>query len=427
MSSKISLIIQREFNQRVRKRSFIVVTLLMPLLMIALVAVPVLIAMYGSQPGTTREIVVIDPSQVIAPKLTGEQGLVFQPTEMTYDSARVAPEYKNAFGFLVVSPNIVEDPSGLALYTRESSTMTIEGAIRGQVSNIIRQERIAQADIPGLDSVMQRVNVRAHLATYRIDAQTAGEEAKASSSAASMGISYVMSFIVYMFIFIYGAQVMQGVIEEKSNRIVEVIVSSVKPFQLMMGKIIGIALVALTQFLIWVVLIGGAMLVFKNLGAAATADMPGELTSVLNTLDGIFLLKMVGVFLIYFIGGYLLYAAMYAAIGSAVESAQDAQQLQWPITIPLILAIMVMVNVIRDPTSGAAFWFSMIPFTSPIIMPARIPYGVPFWEMAVSVGVLFLTFLLMVAFAAKIYRTGIFMYGKKPTFAEMIRWIRYKG
>lgn len=428
MSSKINLIIQREFNQRVRKRSFIITTILMPLLMVGIMAVPVLIALYGSSPSATREIVVIDSSGIVAPALRNEQGLAFQATSMPYDSARTAAEYSGAYGFLVVGPQIVENPSELTLYTRESSTLAIESNIREQVRQVIYQKRVEEANVPGLDSILQRLQVRTALATYRIDAQ-AGEdgEVRESSSAASMAISYFMGFIIYMFIFIYGAAIMQGVIEEKSNRIVEVIVSSVKPFQLMMGKIIGMALVALTQFAIWVVLIGGTMIAIRYFAIGSTDAMPAELGAIVKSLDGIYLLKMAGAFLVFFTGGYLLYASMFAAVGSAVENAQDTQQLQLPITIPLILAIVVMMNVMRDPTSTLAFWFSIIPFTSPIIMIARMPYGVPMWEIALSAVLLYATFLLIVSLAAKIYRTGIFMYGKKPTLGEMLRWIRYKG
>lgn len=428
MSSKITLIIQREFNQRVRKRSFIITTILMPILMVGIAVVPVLIALYGGSPSSTREVVVVDSSGIVAPALRNEQGLNFTTTAMPFDSARLAPQYSGAYGFLVVGPQIVENPSELTLYTRESSTMAIESNIREQVRQVIYQKRVEQAEVPGLDSILQRLQVRTTLTTYLLNAQAGGEEtAKESSSAASMGVSYAMGFIIYMFIFIYGAAIMQGVIEEKSNRIVEVIVSSVKPFQLMMGKIIGMALVALTQFAIWIVLIGGTMLAIQHFALSGAEAMPAELSSIVKSLDGMFLLKMAGAFLLFFTGGYLLYASMFAAVGSAVENVQDTQQLQLPITIPLILAIVVMMNVMRDPTSTAAFWFSIIPFTSPIIMIARMPYGVPAWELVLSVVLLYATFLLIVSLAAKIYRTGIFMYGKKPTLGEMIRWIRYKG
>lgn len=428
MNSKITLIIQREFNQRVRKRSFIITTILMPLLMVGIMAVPVLIAMYGSSPSSTREIVVVDSSGVIAPALRNEQGLVFAATTMPYDSARTAPQYNRAFGFLVVGSQIVENPSELTLYTRESSTLAIEQNLREQIRQIIYRKRVEEANMPGLDSILQRLQVYPALTTYRLDTQAGGEEtARESSSATSMGISYAMGIIIYMFIFIYGAAIMQGVIEEKNNRIVEVIVSSVKPFQLMMGKIVGMALVALTQFAIWVVLIGGTMLAIQHFALGSADAMPAELAAAVKSLDEIFLLKMAGAFLVFFTGGYLLYASMYAAVGSAVENVQDTQQLQLPITIPLILAFVVMMNVMRDPTSTVAFWFSIIPFTSPIIMIARIPFGVPAWEIALSAVLLYVTFLLIVSLAAKIYRTGIFMYGKKPTLGEMIRWIRYKG
>ncbi|WP_298063524.1 ABC transporter permease [uncultured Rikenella sp.] len=426
--SKIALIIQREFNQRVRKRSFIIMTILMPILMAGLMIVPVLIAQYGSSPSAAREIVVVDSSGVVAPALRDEQGLAFTATAMTYDSARMAPQYSGAFGFLVVGPQVVGNPSELTLYTRESSTLAIENNIREQVRRAVYQKRIEQANVPGLDSILERLQVYPVLTTYRLDARAGGEgAARESSSAISMGVSYALGFIIYLFIFIYGAAIMQGVIEEKSNRIVEVIVSSVKPFQLMMGKIIGMALVALTQFAVWVVLIGGTMLAIQHFALGCADAMPAELTTAVKSLDGIFLLKMAGAFLLFFTGGYLLYASMYAAVGSAVENVQDTQQLQLPITIPLFLAVVVMMNVMHDPTNTVAFWFSIIPFTSPIIMIARIPFGVPAWEVALSAVLLYATFLLIVSLAAKIYLTGIFMYGKKPTLGEMLRWIRYKG
>ncbi len=305
--------------------------------------------------------------------------------------------------------------------------MAIENNIREQVRQAVYQKRIEQANVPGLDSILERLQVYPVLTTYRLDARAGDEVAvRKSSSAMSMGVSYALGSIMYLFFFIYGAAIMQGVIEEKSNRIVEVIVSSVKPFQLMMGKIIGMALVALTQFAVWVVLIGGTMLAIRHFALGNASAMPAGLAAV-EALDGVFLLKMAGAFLLFFTGGYLLYASMYAAVGSAVENVQDTQQLQLPITIPLFLAFMVMMNVMRDPTSTVAFWFSIIPFTSPIIMIARIPFGVPAWEVALSAVLLYATFLLIVSLAAKIYRTGIFMYGKKPTLGEMLRWIRYKG
>ena len=428
MSSKIVLIIQREFNQRVRKRSFILTTILMPLLLVGVMAIPVLSAVYGSSPSVVRQIVVVDSSGVVAPALVDSPSLSFTPTTLSCDSARRAAEYGEAFGFLTVGPRVVEDPSQVALYTRENSTRAIEDEIREQIRRIVYQQRIERADIPGLDSILQQLQVRPLLATYRIDEQAAGgDTARQSSSDLLEALSFGMGIIIYMFIFIYGAAIMHGVIEEKNNRIVEVIVSSVRPFQLMMGKIVGMTLVALTQFAIWAILVGGAFVVLRGAIPADGGAMSDGLLAAFSVFNASTILSVGGLFLLFFVGGYMLYASMFAAVGSAVENVQDAQQLQMPVTIPLVLAFLVLTMVMRDPTSAVAFWFSIIPFTSPIVMIARLPYGVPLWEMVLSLVLLYATFLLVVSLAARIFRIGIFMYGKKPTLGEILRWIRYKG
>lgn len=428
MSSKILLIIQREFNQRVRKRSFILTTILMPLLLVGVMAIPVLIAVYGSSPSVVRQIVVVDSSGVVAPALVDSPSLSFTPTTLSCDSARRAAEYGEAFGFLTVGPRVVEDPSQVALYTRENSTRAIEDEIREQIRRIVYQQRIERADIPGLDSILQQLQVRPLLATYRIDEQAAGgDTARQSSSDLLEALSFGMGIIIYMFIFIYGAAIMHGVIEEKNNRIVEVIVSSVRPFQLMMGKIVGMTLVALTQLAIWAILVVGAFEVMRSSIPADGGAMNDGLLVAFSVFNASTILSVGGLFLFFFVGGYMLYASMFAAVGSAVENVQDAQQLQMPVTIPLVLAFLVLTMVMRDPTSAVAFWFSIIPFTSPIVMIARLPYGVPLWEMVLSLVLLYATFLLVVSLAARIFRIGIFMYGKKPTLGEILRWIRYKG
>jgi len=451
--SKISLIIQREYNQRVRKRSFILTTIITPLLLVAIMVVPILMA--GMSSSDTKTIVVTDESGKIAEKLTNDGNANFINTDQSYQQASAAEEYKDAYGFLVIGSNVVSDPSDLKLYTRGSSTMTLEGSITRQISSIVEQERIESFNIPQLDSIMHSVHARALLTTYQISAPgelgsgDSGSE-KASSSAASMAIAYLTGFMIYLFIFLYGAMVMQGVIEEKSSRIIEVIVSSVRPFQLMMGKIIGIALVAVTQVFIWIVLIGvffaaaqatflADVLADPSVVAQSTGMMGDQASQIASNLSpqtaniirSIFnpgyIFALLGGFLVFFVGGYLLYAAMFAAIGSAVDNAADTQQLQLPLTIPLILAMLVMVNVMQNPHSAMAFWFSIIPFTSPIVMMARLPYGVPIWEFALSATLLYGTFLATTWLAGKIYRVGIFMYGKKPSLKELIKWLRYKS
>lgn len=427
--SKIGLIIQREYNQRVKKRTFILTTLLTPLLFLGLMVVPSLIAIYGG--GSQREVVVVDQSGLIAPSLVSGDEVKFVIANGTYPE--VADQHKEAFGFLLIDSNVVKNGARLTLYTRESATMDVENELRHQVEGVIENMRIKESGIAGIDSMLAYFKVKIPIQTYTIGESV--DQAKESSSMLSMGVAYIAGFIIYMFIFLYGAMVMQGVIEEKSSRIIEVIVSSVKPFELMLGKIVGIALVALTQVLIWVLVGIVGMLVFQSLmtpDVAVATDMvqqvPDSMGGVMAAISDLgYISGVVGAFIIFFLGGYLLYASMFAAIGSGVDNAADTQQLQMPVTIPLILALVMMLTVMKEPNSSLAFWFSMIPFTSPIIMMARVAYGVPMWEFCLSVVILYGTFVLMTMFAAKIYRVGIFMYGKKPSLKELIKWSKFKS
>lgn len=435
--SKISLVIAREYNQRVKKRTFILTTLLMPILMAALMVVPGLMMVMDNAP--EREIVVIDPTGQIAPKMASQEKLTITPTTLTYEEAIKA--HPDSYGFMILSANSINNPTDLELYTRESVTFDVENELKAQVRNIIYDHRVAISGVDNLAKIVQSLRPETSMATYTIGDTTEPSEgeAKESSTALSMGIAYITGFALYMFILLYGAMVMQGVIEEKSNRIIEVMISSIKPFQLMMGKIIGIGLTALTQVGIWVILGAIAMIATQSflLGADTSAtsmdalvaanNIPSELTGVLSALaDPAYIGGIVIMFVLYFLGGYLLYASMFAAVGSAVDNVQDSQQLQVPVTIPIIFALVIMMAVIKEPSSSIAFWSSMIPFTSPIIMMARIPYGVPTWEIITSLVILYGSFIIMTKFAAKVYRIGIFMYGKKPSLKEVIKWSRYK-
>lgn len=430
--SKIGLIIQREYNQRVKKKSFILTTLLTPILMVALMVVPMLIAIFGGS--SERSVVVVDNSGVIADKLVDNESINFIISDDKYPE--VAEKHKDVFGYLVIDADVVTNASKLALYTRESATLDVEKELKNQVQDAVESIRVKQSGVEGIDSMLAYFNIKIPIQTYSIGESI--DQVKESSSRLSMGVAYISGFVIYMFIFLYGAMVMQGVIEEKSSRIIEVIVSSVKPFELMMGKIIGIALVALTQVVIWVAVVVVGMLVVGQImapdptavGAAVemSNQVPHEMAGVMSAVSDLgYLARVLGAFVIFFMGGYLLYASMFAAVGSGVDNVADTQQLQMPITMPLILAIVLMMAVMKEPNSAMAFWFSMIPFTSPIIMMARVAYGVPLWEFVLSVTLLFGTFVLMTMFAAKIYRVGIFMYGKKPSLKELIKWSKFKS
>ena len=430
--SKIGLIVSREFNQRVRKKSFILTTILTPLLLVGLMVAPALVMQLRSD--QVKRIAVVDRSGIVGDKLQGDRETVFVPADRSEE--RLREDKDEFYGYLVIGPDVLADPSDVRLYTHEASTLDLEGAIAERIGQILEAEKLKAYAIDDLPQIMQSVKTDVTLQAFRID-EAGGD--RASSSVLSMVAAYVFGFLIYMFVFMYGAMVMQGVVEEKSSKVLEIIVSSVKPFELMLGKILGIASVAVVQFLIWVavVLVLGtaAVQVLAGDALAQSAALAGQMPSgmdadTLSALRGVtdfgFLARMFGGFLVYFVGGYLLYAAMFAAIGSAVDNVQDTQQLQLPVTIPMIFALIVMMNVMREPNSSLAVWCSIIPLTSPIIMMARMPYGVPLWQIVLSVGLLYASFVAMVWTAGKIYRVGIFMYGKKPGFKELYKWMRYK-
>ncbi len=438
---KIGIIARREFNERVRKKSFIITTILMPLFFVAIMFIPML--MMNIKSDKVKEVYVVDDSGLIAPNLQPAAGISFTSTDQPLDS--LMSGQAEIFGVLVIGENVMEDATGVQFYTYQASTIDIESEISGQIKDIIEEIKLSQYNIENLSEILASVDTPVSLHVKQISEDG---EAKDSSSIVAIIAAYIFGFLIYMFVFLYGGMVMQGVIEEKSNKVLEVMVSSVKPFQLMMGKILGIASVALTQLVIWIVFIvvvgGGAMSLFAGdmveAAQAMSSGMPmsvdmeamaggmsADMAAAINTLtDPGYLFRLIGGFIVYFIGGYLLYAAMFAAVGSAVDNEKDTQNLQTPISMPLIVALFVMITAMQDPHSPLAVWCSIIPFTSPIVMVARLPYGVPAWELWTSIALLFATFVAIVWFAGKVYRVGIFMYGKKPTFKELYKWSKYK-
>ena len=438
--SNVSIIIQREFNERVRKKSFIISTILMPVLMIVLMIAPALIMEYSR--GEQKTIAVIDDSGLVAPQLQSNEELRFEPTDLSTEEARRS--LTDRFGVLYIGSDILENPSDVKLYANASSSLSIESNITGQIEDILEAEKLKAYHIDNLQQILDEVKTTVTLQTFRND-KSQEAESQAQSSTVATAAGYILGFVLYMFLLIYGSMVMQSVIEEKNNRVLEVVVSSVRPFDLMLGKILGVALVAVVQVLIWGVLIfavgaivlpqlmpaemmAGVQAMQQGMpDAAAMGDMdPEMLQAVAAVTDTGYILKIFVCLLLFVFGGYLLYSAMFAAVGSAVDNVQDASQLQMPVTLPIILALLMMLAVIKDPNSSLAFWFSIIPFTSPVVMMARIPYDIPLWEIVLSLVVLYASFVAMVWFAGKIYRVGIFMYGKKPTFKELLKWVRYK-
>ncbi len=433
--NKINLIIRREFNERVRKRSFLVSTILAPLLMIGLFAGMIFVMTLRSD--ETKTIEVIDNSGIVSDRLESTGTIVYKPADRTLE--QINADHEGIWGVLVIG-DIMNDAGDVKLYSYSSSTVEIESSIASALEDIVEAEKLKRYNIENLPRIMAEVETNIRVSAFKVD--DSGQQ-KSSSSALAMGLAYALGLLMYMFVMLYGNQVMNGVIEEKNSKVLEVVVSSVRPFQLMMGKIIGIACVAVTQFVIWVAVLGIGSAAVMNafvpaeviavvgdagaVGAAMPEGLSPEMISAIGNLTDLsYVGKMLAVFLVFFVGGYLLYAAMYAAVGSAVDNIQDAGQFQMPITVPLLFGLIGMINAMNDPSGPLAFWLSIIPFTSPMVMVARIPYGVPMWELGLSVGLLILTFVAMVWLAGKIYRVGIFMYGKKPTPREILRWVRYK-
>ena len=435
--NKTGIIIAREFNERVRKKSFIITTVLMPVLMIALMAAPTLMMIFAK--GETKTLLVVDDSGVIASQLTGDDDVVFETSTLAPDEARARTD---RFGVLWIGGDIVDNHSNAKLYTNSSSSMSLESSISSQMEKIIERERLKRYDIDNLEQIMRDVKASVTLSTYRNDLAAEGEEKEATSSGTAYMMGIFLGMMLYMFLLIYGSMVMTSVIEEKGSRVLDVLVSSVSPFRLMMGKILGVAAVAVTQIAIWAVLVCGVGAVVlpaimpDGVMQSVEAVQSGAITSAEAGIDADMLsavslatdpvrIVMMFVWLLLFLtGGFLFYSAMFAAVGSSVDSIQDAQQLQTPVTIPIILAIILAMSVFNDPNSSLAFWASMIPFTSPVVMMARIPFDIATWQIALSLAVLYASVAGMAWAAGKIYRVGIFMHGKKPTFKELLSWIR---
>ena len=438
MNSKIGIIIAREFLQRVTKKSFIITTILFPVLMIGLMIAPALIMAFSTT--ETKEIYVIDHSGIVAQNLKSSDEVSFViADEGAPDTLRT---HGNSYGVLFIGNNIVEKPGNVQLYTGEASSMAVERTITSQMEEIIKDEKLKQYNIENINEILRNVETTVTLQTFRTDSDN--EESTSSSSMVSYAIGTLLSLVLYMFLLMYGQMVMPSIIEEKNNRVLEVMVSSVKPTQLMVGKILGIGSVAVTQIAIWGVLISSAvgillpMLLPADIMAQATALNAGTLDSSASNVDAdllgviaaagnvAYIVKLFALMAAFLLGGFLFYASMFAAIGSAVDNIQDASQLQTAAIMPIIIALVISMSVATDPNSPLAFWTSLVPFTSPMIMMMRIPFGIATWEIALSLGILYISIIGMIWIAAKIYRVGIFMYGKKPSLKELIRWINYK-
>lgn len=416
MSRNLNIIISREYLSRVKRKSFIISTILMPIFMVGMMVAPVLIALTSTP--ENQLIAVIDDSGVVAKRLQNTEQVTFTPVTGELADFKATEDYD---AILTINSDVVSSPKDAAtLYTRGAPSIQTESFVTSQLDNIVRDLRIRAYNIDNLDQILREVEPNINLATFRIDK----EEEESTSSGLSYGLGMFTMFILYMFIILYGQMVMTSIIEEKNNRVLELVVSSTKPFDLMMGKILGICLVAVTQILIWaILLIASSMWLIP----AITGSNDPEITAVIGQLSNpMFLVNIFGFMVLFLIGGYMFYSTIYAAIGSAVDNIQDASQLSTLAVIPVILALVISMAVVQDPNSTLAFWASIIPFTSPMVMMARLPFGIPLWQEILSLVVLYAGFVGMIWVAAKIYRIGIFMYGKKPTIKDLIKWTRYK-
>jgi len=434
--NKILLIIQREYLTRVRKKSFLVMTLVGPLLMAAMILAPVYLSDLAS--GKATKIAVLDETGWFFQKFKNQDKIEFYYVQGDLETEKSKALVKGDFLLYIPLPEL-NIPSGAELYGSSQPGLNVRAYIKSVMKNVVETKRLMAK---GIDpQVIKDTKTSINLVTFKVD--ETGAEQK-SNTEVEIGLAYLAGFMIYFFIFMFGAQVMKGVAEEKSNRIVEVIISSVRPFQLMMGKIIGVALVGLTQFVLWIIL------TFVFVGIFQSGVMGGDIGSVMQSqqeqlsnsaasgmdtaafsqvgevLGGINFQVMIISFLFYFLGGYLLYSSLFAAIGSAVDQESDTQQFMLPVSLPLIFAVISSSVVIQQPDSSFSVWLSMIPFTSPIIMMMRIPFGVPYWQIGLSFGILVLGFVFTTWFAAKIYRVGILMYGKKVSYGELWKWLRYK-
>lgn len=436
--NKIWLIIKREFLTRVRKKSFLVLTLLIPVFFAGITIIPIVIAVKSEE---HKRIAVIDESKLFTGQLTDSRGLYFKPLEqVNIDTFKRKYEEYGYAGVLYIPDIDINRPSGIEYFSRGQASIMLEGNLNRQVNDVIEKKRM---ELAGID----REKLEEVRSDVKVDFRS-GDDDRKGNSAVAYAVGYASGFIIYIILMVFGMSVMRGVMEEKMNRIAEVIISSVKPFQLMMGKIVGIAGVGLLQFLIWGVLIVGLQLLLplfvsadsmqavsqggaiaQNGGNAAMAEAIEKMNYVVGSINWWLIISC---FIFYFLGGYLFYSALFAAIGSLVnEDPHDAQSLTFPVTLPIIIGIMIMISAVQNPNSTLAVWGSIIPFTSPMVMMARLPYGIPgtvaYWELGLSMLLLVAGFLVTTWIAGKIYRTGILMYGKKTTWKEAMKWVVRKG
>ena len=418
---KIWLIIKREYLVRIRKKSFIVMTLLGPLLMLLVMFLPIYLT---NQTQTERTVAISEQDFELFNKLENTDYVKFVVTPVSIFS-----DLKLNFDDELYYALLEKKENEIILSSNKQVSLSVSNEIKSQLEQKIEQKKLVEL---GIDMrLLKQAKTTVVVSNQIISKDGRGQKSKTELS---MAIGFISGLLIYIFIFMYGTMVMRSIIEEKTNRIVEVIISSVKPFKLMMGKIIGVSLIGLTQFILWICLTSILFFIvqayFGNIAEIESSqeiEMQSIMLEGLMYLNNINLVEILLAFLFYFLGGYLMYGSLFAAVGSAVDAEADSQQFILPVTIPLILSFILIQPIMENPDSSLAFWMSIIPLTSPIVMMVRIPFGVADWELLLSILVLVGSFILSTKLAAKIYRTGILMYGKKINYKELLKWLRYNG
>lgn len=424
--SKIFLIIEREFLNRVGKKSFLVATILIPLIFPAIITVLVYINKKSSEGADKKVVYYVDDSKLFEPDTSKYR---FKKFNGSIEAAKEAYQHTDDLGLLYIPDIDIRDPKGITLYSLHQPTLEDENSINNMISRKVKDLRMERLHIKKstLDSLNEDVDIRT------VNVTPDGTE-KSSNTMVWYGVGMTFGILMYMFIFIYGAQIMQGIIEEKTSKVVEVIVSSVRPFQLMMGKILGLATVGLLQFLIWIILMTTlTLLSLKFAGVtpgqaamdpAASSKGMGVVTELVNLPWG----YIIFCFLFYFLGGYLIYGALFAAVGSAVDSPAEAQQFMFPVTLPMLISYLSLFTfILREPNSPVSVWLSIIPFTSPIAMMGRLGSDVPLWQLILSMVLLIGGFIFTTWVAGRIYRVGILMSGTKVNYKVLAKWFLMKG
>ena len=436
--SKIWIIIQREFMTRVKKKSFILLTILMPFIFAALIIVPLMLATIEGDEQKT--VMVVDKTGRYVGSLKSTANYAFVPTADNKDEFYT--EDSEVEAVVQITADLAKNPTAVTIYSPREVKAELLSYVETCLGEQVRREKLSAYNIPELETIIADIQTDFHVATVKRNAE--GDETS-SNTYIAMTAGFIFTFLIYMFVMSYGGMVMQSVMEEKTNRIVELMVSSVKPFQLMMGKIIGVALVGFVQLAIWGVMLSIILVVCGSVFGLSTAPaVPtvagadaqmaamaqqaggGEAAEIMSALMGLPYAELSIMFVLYFVGGYLLYASFFAAVGASINAQEDSSQFIMPVVLIMVFGLYAAMYSVENTNGPLAFWASIFPLTSPIVMMVRIPFGVPWWEEVLSLGLLFATSMAFVWISARIYRVGILMYGKKPSLREMLKWVRWR-